>query len=84
MEYKELVKHHTQLIKDQNQNKWEVIETSDLEEICEAYHQAKLKLLGIPDVVGQSEQLVCDCGENGEYSNKFQKVLCDECFDNLL
>ena len=50
MEYKELVKHHTQLIKDQNQNKWEVIETSDLEEICEAYHQDKLKLLGIGDV----------------------------------
>ncbi len=47
MEYKELVKHHTQLIKDQNENKWEVIETSDLEEICETYHQAKLKLLGI-------------------------------------
>ena len=50
MEYKELVKHHTQLIKDKNDNKWEVIETSDLEEICEAYYQAKLKLLGIGDV----------------------------------
>ena len=47
MEYKELVKHHTQLIKDQNDNKWEVVETSDLEEICEAYHQRKLKLLDI-------------------------------------
>lgn len=45
MEYKELVEHHTQQIKDQNQNKWKVIETSDLDEICEAYHQAKLKLL---------------------------------------
>lgn len=62
MGYKELVKHHTQLIKDQNQNKWEVIETSDLEEICEAYHQHKLKLLGIPAVVEQSEQLPNDCG----------------------
>ena len=29
MEYKELVKHHTQLIKDQNEIKWEVVETSD-------------------------------------------------------
>lgn len=57
MEYKELIKHHTQLIKDQNDNEWEVIETSDLEEICEAYHQHKLKLLGIANVVGQSEQL---------------------------
>ena len=45
MEYKELVEHHTQQIKDQNQNKWKVIETSDLDEICEAYHQDKLKLL---------------------------------------
>ena len=50
MEYKELVKHHTQSIKDQNHNKWEIVETSDLEEICEAYHQSKLKLLGIGDV----------------------------------
>ncbi len=57
MEYKELVKHHTQLIKDQNENKWEVIETSDLEEICETYHQAKLKLLGIGDVSQQRELL---------------------------
>jgi len=56
MEYKELIKHHTQLIKDQNQNKWEVIETSDLEEICEAYHQDKLKLLGIADVVDSEER----------------------------
>ena len=56
-EYKELVKHHTQLIKDQNENKWEVVETSDLEEICEAYHQAKLKLLGIGNVSQQSELL---------------------------
>jgi hypothetical protein len=50
MEYKDLVKHHTQLIKDKNDNKWEVVETSDLQEICEAYHQDKLKLLGITDV----------------------------------
>lgn len=55
MEYKELIKHHTQLIKDQNENKWEVIEASDLEEICEAYHQSKLKEMN--EGVGQSEQL---------------------------
>jgi len=30
MDYKETVKHHTHLIKDQN--KWEVIKTSDLDE----------------------------------------------------
>ena len=45
MEYKELVKHHTHSIKDQKENEWKVIETSDLEEICEVYHQNKLKQL---------------------------------------
>ena len=82
MEYKELVNFHTQLIKDQNQNKWEVIETSDLEEICEAYHQAKLKLLGIGGVVGRSEQLPdankrqCNCG------NAKDKLNCGfECYN---
>jgi DNA-binding transcriptional regulator LsrR (DeoR family) len=29
-------------------------------EAMEKYHQAKLKLLSVGDVVGQSEQLVCD------------------------
>ena len=28
-----------------------------VQELMESYHQAKLKLLGIADVVGQSEQL---------------------------
>lgn len=40
----------------------------------------------------QAEQLrkhaviksVCGCGKIGEYSKKFDKVLCDECFDELL
>jgi len=30
-------------------------------EILESYHQAKLKLLGIANVLGQSEQLVSFC-----------------------
>jgi hypothetical protein len=30
-------------------------------EAMEKYHQAKLKLLGIADVVRRSEQLFCDC-----------------------
>lgn len=78
MEYKDLVKHHTQLIKDKNDNKWEVVETSDLEEICEAYHQHKLKLLGITNVVGQSEQLKCS-GCNKPLRNG----LCGECCSDL-
>lgn len=81
MEYKELVKHHTQLIKDQNQNKWEVIETSDLEEICEAYHQAKLKLLGKDTVVWRSEYLVIckKCGSSEMYQYTKTKDKCEEC-----
>ena len=43
MEHKKLIKHHTELIKDQNQNKWEVVQTSDLEEICKAYLEDYLK-----------------------------------------
>lgn len=35
---------------------------NDMVMFAERYHQAKLKLLGIANVVGRSEQLVCDCG----------------------
>lgn len=36
-----------------------------VQELMESYHQAKLKLLGIGDVVGRSEQLVCPrCSSN--------------------
>ena len=35
--------------------------SDDLWEFMEAYHQAKLKLLGIGGVVGQSEQLPDTC-----------------------
>lgn len=33
----------------------------NIELFAHEYHQAKLKLLGIADVVGRSEQLACDC-----------------------
>jgi len=35
-------------------------DVNDTEKALEAYHQAKLKLLGIANVVGQSEQF-CEC-----------------------
>lgn len=38
------------------------------------------KALHIADVI----KSVCGCGKIGEYSKKFDKVLCDECFDELL
>lgn len=34
---------------------------NDCIKMMELYHEHKLKLLGIGDVVGQGEQLKCDC-----------------------
>lgn len=39
-------------------------------DLLEKYHQHKLKLLGIANVVGQSEQLVCDCENPTGYEDK--------------
>lgn len=50
MELKEKIENYTHYITDQSENKWKVIETSDLEDLMESYHQAKLKLLGISGV----------------------------------
>ena len=47
------------------------------------YYECEVKKIIIPDV-GNNEVAVCDCGKLGEYSAKFQKILCDECFDKLL
>lgn len=41
-------------------NKIDPMTAKQAMQMMEGYHQAKLKLLGITDVVGQSEQLVCD------------------------
>ena len=60
MGYKELVKHHTVFIEDQSENQWKVVEISDLEEICETYHQAKLKLLGIANVSTRLSQMITE------------------------
>ena len=51
-------------------------------EAMEKYHQAKLKLLSVGDVVGQSEQLVCDCGDSDMtcYGNdEDKKWFCFSC-----
>ena len=40
---------------------YEKLGIETLADILEVYHQRKLKLLGIADVVGQNEQLVCKC-----------------------
>ena len=42
-------------------NNW-LYDKNDMVMFAERYHQAKLKLLGIANVIGRSEQLVCDCG----------------------
>ena len=50
--------------------------------MMEEYHQAKLKLLGIPDDVGRSEQLVCEeCKEPmvEPYAERYGKKFCLGC-----
>lgn len=44
-----------------NDANW-LYDKNDMVMFAERYHQAKLKLLGIANVVGRSEQLVCECG----------------------
>jgi len=59
MELKKMIENYTNYITDESENKWEVIEVSDLDDLMEAYHQAKLKLLGIGGVGVRSKQLPC-------------------------
>jgi len=83
MEYKELVKHHTQLIKDQNDNKWEVIETSDLEEICESYYQYKLQLLGVVDVADIEETAKFPASTIPEFRTDEWLDSCEQLFGGM-
>jgi len=50
-----------------------------LEQKLEEYHQAKLKLLGIGDVVGQSEQLKCECDEPADNAYPNGTIFCENC-----
>lgn len=47
-------------------------------EIMDSYHQAKLKLLGIANVVWQSEQLVCSCCEACGCEKELK--ICEDCY----
>ena len=57
-DYKKLIKNSTHQITDENLNKWKVIELSDLEEILQAYHESKVKTLGLFSVSKQRELLI--------------------------
>ena len=50
-------------------------ELTQIREAMRIYADRKLKLFAIPDVVGRSEQLVCDCSTCGT----FDKCDCDNC-----
>jgi hypothetical protein len=43
------------------------------------WHESELKLLGIADVVGRSEQLVCECMPDPKCMVKNGKVICNGC-----
>ena len=51
-----------------------------LECLLEDYHQEQLKLLGITNVVGQSEQLACEICELHKVENKGD--WCDRCLED--
>ena len=57
---------------------------TDIETYAESYHQAKLKLLGIADVVGQSEQY---CDDNETTHNRYRLhdgfAYCPDCGQEL-
>ncbi|MEC7753820.1 MAG: hypothetical protein VYB44_07305 [Bacteroidota bacterium] len=40
-ELEKVIKHHTNFITDENQNKWRVLEVSDIEEIINNYNEFK-------------------------------------------
>jgi len=44
MELEEIINNYETTLIDKNDNKWDVIETSDLAEICQEYHKQQLIL----------------------------------------
>lgn len=75
-ELKKLIENCTHQITDENLNKWKVIEVSDLDEIMEEYHQAKLKLLNMQNVS------ICNCGteEHSELEKREDGLFyCTKC-----
>jgi hypothetical protein len=76
MNLKEKIKNYTTYIVDDRDNKWEVIELSDLQDLLDTDRAEQLILHG---VVGQSEQLKCvGCGN--DESKDILPQLCNECF----
>ena len=54
----------------------------DIKRFAEEYHQAKLKLLGIADVVGQSEQCTHE-NEVHKQGDGFIYTVCGDCGEDL-
>lgn len=57
-------------------NNW-LYDKNDMVMFAERYHQAKLKLLGIANVVGRSEQLCPDC--KVELKPLYDEMACFKC-----
>lgn len=55
------------------------IEHSEICRIMDEYHEHKLKLLGIANVVGRSEQLVCQCDEPANWTTDEGFTGCVKC-----
>jgi predicted methyltransferase len=80
MNLKEKIKNYTTYIVDDRDNKWEVIELSDLQDLLDTDRAEQLILHG---VVGQSEQLKCLCCdgkgivEGEHYDDKQSCLTCN-------
>lgn len=51
-------------------------------DLLEKYHQAKLKLLGLADVSGRSEPLICPRCKSKDINNPLVELECNSC-DNV-
>lgn len=76
--YKELLerKEYLESLKQTEEIKWRVAEIT--------LAIVRVQQLLLSNVAGRSEQFICDCGKEGEYSKKFNDILCNECFDEKL
>jgi hypothetical protein len=74
MNLKEKIEFYTCEITDERQNKWKVIEASDLTDILETYKEELVKKLNIVDV---SKSLCITCKEKESFAHH------DRCMDCL-
>lgn len=80
MELEQIAKKYVHGLHDALTDKQEIKDMmNDIKTYAHEYHQAKLKLLGIGGVVGQSEQYHCELFDFGRCKKPCDKQ-CDSCY----